>query len=109
YLELRVAHPIDPLVEEPVQILSSSFFNRRVEIGSFNVSPLISLHVMIDGFPEQLFAQHKSQHIQNCAAPPIRIRIKKAVRILVTRGYYRPSISLIPRAKISLLISVHFV
>src|SRR5204863_1439990 len=105
--ELWVSHLVNPLIEEPIHGLAGGLFDSNSKL--FSLDRLVSIfrQIMIYRAPPVFFAQHLAKHVQDGAAPRIRVGIEYRIRISIVLRHNRASIPQAPGAIILVLISLH--
>src|SRR5262245_30866412 len=103
-LKLRMAHLVDPLVENPSEILAGGLFDRYIELRRLDVLPFILFYVVAYRLPKLFFAQYESKHVQHGAAARISVNVEYRVGVFITLGDDRSAVPHIPSLVIGLLI-----
>src|ERR1041385_1884314 len=65
---------IDPLVEEPVEVLARGFLDRPLQIVRLHRRELMFRDVMVESLPEELIAQNETEHVEDRRAPGVDVR-----------------------------------
>ena len=93
--QFRVPGLVDPLLEEPAEILSGGFFDGFFEILRRDGSSLVGSGVLPDGAEKPLVSQQGSQHVQDEKAFLVGGAVKQIFRFGKKRGDQRAAVALL--------------
>src|SRR5688572_26876647 len=90
YAQHRVAGPVQPLLEEPVERPARFLLERTLQIDRGRVAVQVALVVAPYAAEENTVAEHAAQHMQHSAALVVAVRVEQLEQVVVghAQGVY---------------------
>ena len=105
HLEIGMAGPVDPLLEELLEPSARDFFERAHQIACLDDRPGMLLQVRADRAPEHFVAERGAQHVQDEPTFLVEVAIEDVDRRFVILANDGPSVATVGLAEISFEIA----